>query len=102
MHFSIIPPGPNMSAMLGEGVSAAEVLTEGVMRPSEVSGCNLNTMLPRTPERDKGREEGPLPLMFGWKEKARKNRRAASLKTACRSKTPYCSATTITPALWSI
>lgn len=41
-----------MSAMLGEGVSEAEVLTEGVMRPSEVSGCNLNTMLPLTPERE--------------------------------------------------
>ena len=88
--------------MLGEGVSAAEVLTEGVMRPSEVSGCNLNTMLPRTPERNNGREEGPLPLILGWKEKARKNRRARFLENALLLETPYCSATTITPALWSI
>src|ERR1700730_13892386 len=31
MHLSIIPPGPNTSAMLGEGGGDAEALTEGVM-----------------------------------------------------------------------
>jgi hypothetical protein len=31
MHFSIIPPGPNTSAMLAEGVNDAAALTEEVM-----------------------------------------------------------------------
>jgi hypothetical protein len=52
MHFSIIPPGPNTSAMLGEGVNDAEALTEEVMVKTNVfPGGNLNTMLVGTPER---------------------------------------------------
>jgi hypothetical protein len=31
MHFSMSPPGPKTSAMLGEGTGDAEALAEGVM-----------------------------------------------------------------------
>src|SRR5690349_17267774 len=44
MHFSIIPPGPNTSAMLGEGVDAAEALAEGAIQAPDFCACYLNTV----------------------------------------------------------
>src|SRR5690242_11373900 len=53
MHFSINPPGPKTSAMLGEEIGDAEALTDGVMRDRSFPACYLNTTLAGRPESSK-------------------------------------------------
>src|ERR1700730_5565872 len=86
MHLSIIPPGPNTSAMLGEGVGDAEALTEGVMHGSEVfAACYLNTMVAPTPGgaalRRLARRRAYRTMLHSERKGRRTIRRPPSLRT---------------------